>query len=89
MPEYGRHELIVIAALITLALAWLKLMRQKGDPRLIAACGLLAYFLPIAGPLAALLMLNLYDRRRRGQARLATAAMLAAAPVLTPAREGA
>ena len=57
MPEYGSHELIVIAALVTLALAWLKLMRQKGDPRLIAACGLLAYFLPVAGPLAALAIL--------------------------------
>ena len=67
MPEYGTHEQIVVAALVTLALAWLKLMRQKGDPRLIAACGLLAYFLPIAGPLAALAILNRYDRRRRAK----------------------
>lgn len=67
MPEYGAYELIVIAALVTLALAWLKLMRQKGDPRLIAACGLLAYFLRIAGPLTALVTLNLYDRRRQAK----------------------
>lgn len=63
MAEYLNHELIVIAAVITLIAAWLKLMRQQGDPRLIAACGLLAYFLPVAGPLAALVILNAYDRR--------------------------
>ena len=86
MPEYWTHEPIVIAALVTLALAWLKLMRQKGDPRLIAACGLLAYFLPIAGPLAALVILVVYDRHRPApplpQRRMA-------ARDLTLAREGA
>lgn len=63
MPEYALKELLVFAAVATLVAAWIKLMRQKGDPRLIAACGLLAYFLPIAGPLAALGLLNVYDRR--------------------------
>ena len=85
MPEFGSYEVIVIAALVTLALAWLKLMRQNGDPRLIAACGLLAYFLPIAGPLTALVMLNVYDRRRRTKPM---PRRTAAAPELKLAREG-
>ena len=86
MPAYGTHEQIIIAALVTLALAWLKLMRQRGDPRLIAACGLLAYFLPITGPLAALAILNLYDRRRRAKP---VPQRLLTAPDLALAREGA
>ena len=51
MPAYELKEVIVFAAMVTLAAAWIKLMRQKGDRRLIAACGLLAYFMPIVGPL--------------------------------------
>ncbi|MCY3781851.1 MAG: hypothetical protein OXG78_16170 [Chloroflexi bacterium] len=62
MPEFALKEWTIIAAIATLTAAWIKLMRQKGDPRLIVACGLLAYFLPIVGPLAALLILNGYDR---------------------------
>ena len=65
MPDFEFKEVIIIAAVVTLTVAWIKLERQKGDPRLIAACGLLAYFLPIAGPLAALVILNIYDRRNR------------------------
>lgn len=65
MLAYELKEVIVLAAMVTLAAAWIKLMRQKGDPRLRAACGLLAYFAPIVGPLAALVILNLYDRRNR------------------------
>ena len=69
MPDFEFKEVIIIAAVVTLTVAWIKLERQKGDPRLIAACGLLAYFLPIAGPLAALVILNIYDRRN-GASRL-------------------
>lgn len=86
MPEFATHEQIVMTALATLTLAWLKLMRQKGDPRLRAACGLLAYFLPIAGPLAALAILNCYDRRSKAE-RLPQ--RLAASSNLTLARDGA
>ena len=86
MTGNGGHELIVIAAVVTLTAAWLKLMRQKGDPRLIAACGLLAYFLPVVGPVAALVVLNLYDWRSRAKALPRGSA---AAPGLALAREGA
>jgi len=86
MTGYGGHELIVIAAVVTLAAAWLKLMRQKGDPRLIAACGLLAYFLPVMGPVAALVVLNVYDRRKRAKPLPQRSA---AVPKLALASEGA
>ena len=57
MSLYGYTEQIIIAATVTLVAAWIKLLRHAGNPRLLVFCGLLAYFFPIVGPIAALFIL--------------------------------
>ena len=66
MPVFGITEWIIVAAVVSLVAVWIKLLDSREDNwRFLVFCGLLAYFLPLVGPVCVLIVLALRGRRRR------------------------
>ena len=65
MPGLGTTELFIIAAVILLVAAWIHLFRQDGNPLILVIGVLVAYFFPLFGPLAVLLIYRPRHKRKR------------------------
>lgn len=58
MAPDGYTEQIIVAATVTLVIAWIKLLRHDGGAYVLVICALLAYCIPIIGPIAVLFILS-------------------------------
>ena len=65
MPGLITAELFIIVTIALLVAAWIQILRRDDHPIVLVLAVIFAYFLPIIGPIAVLLIFRLPGKSKR------------------------